>query len=150
MAVVFKGLGMSKVDPAVQHTIENTGAIYRAILELWAITPIEMKMYIAVMFSVSILLQYYKKTMLRGVAKRERIIKLWAASMPLGILISFCAYFIYEGRIHYGWFIFTGLTASTVSMGVHKVTVDFVWPGIKTVGSAFWSRAIMLIRGKQA
>jgi len=133
---------MTKVNNDVQGAIANTNAIYQAILDLWAMTPIELKMYVMMMFVVSILLQYYKKSFLTKCNKKERIQKLWKVSFPLGLILAGIAFYIYEDKIHMGYFILTGLTVSTISMGVHRVVVDYVWPAIKTVISVIWSRIV--------
>lgn len=138
----------TKVDSDVQEVIANTNAVYQALLDLWAMTPIELKMYIMMMFVVSILLQYYKKSFLTGCTKKERIQKLWMVSFPLGIVLAAAAYPIYENKIHLGYFILTGLTVSTVSMGVHRMVVDYVYPAIKIIAEAIWSRLTLIIRGK--
>jgi len=132
----------AKVDSDVQGVIANTNAIYQAILDLWSMTPIELKMYIMMMFMVSILLQYYKKSFLTGCSKKERIQKLWKVSFPLGVILAAISFYIYEDKIHLGYFVLTGLTVSTISMGVHRVVVDYIWPAIKAVISVIWSRIV--------
>lgn len=139
---------MSKVNGDVQQAIANTNAVYQAILDLWAMTPIELKMYIAAMFIVSILMQYIKKSFLTNCTKKERIQKLWAISFPIAVLLSMIGVYLYGNKIHLGYFVLTGLTVSTVSMGAHRVVVDYVWPAIKTIISAVWSRLMLMIRGK--
>ena len=101
-----------KVDQDVQEVIANTNAIYQAILVLWAMTPIELKMYIMMMFVVSILLQYYKKSFLTNRTKKERINKLWKVSFPLSLILAAIAFYIYEDKIHLGYFVLSGLTVS--------------------------------------
>lgn len=139
---------MNQVNSDVKEAIQTTNYIYQAILDLWAMTPIELKMYITAMFIVSILLQYYKKSFLNGCSKKERIRKLWAVSFPLSIVLAAIGFYIYEDKIHLGYFVLTGLTVSTVSMGVHRVAVDYVWPGIKVVVEAVWSRVMLIVRGR--
>lgn len=139
---------MSKINNDVQGAIANTNAIYQAILDLWAMTPIELKMYVMMMFVVSILLQYYKKSFLMGDIKKDRIKKLWKVSFPLGLILAGVAFYIYEDKIHLGYFVLSGLTVSTVSMGAHRVVVDYVWPAIKTIIGAIWDRVMLILRGK--
>jgi len=139
---------MTKVSGEVQEVVQTTSYVYQAILDLWAMTPIELKMYIAMMFTISILLQYVKKSFLTQYGKKERIQKLWAISFPIAIALSVGGAYLYGNQVHVGYFILTGLTVSTVSMGVHRVVVDYVWPAIKTVIDAVWSRVMLLIRGK--
>ena len=139
---------MTKVSGEVQEVVQTTGYVYQAILALWAMTPIELKMYIAMMFTISILLQYVKKSFLTQYSKKERIQKLWAISFPIAIALSVGGAYLYGNKVHMGYFILTGLTVSTVSMGAHRVVVDYVWPAIKTVIDAIWSRVMLLIRGK--
>ncbi len=139
---------MQKVDSDVQGAIATTNAVYQAILDLWAMTPIELKMYIMMMFVVSILLQYYKKSFLADCTKKERFKKLWKVSFPLGVILAAAAFPIYEDKIHIGYFVLTGLTVSTVSMGAHRVIVDYLWPAIKTIVGAVWNRIILIARGK--
>lgn len=137
-----------KVNGDVQEAIATTNAVYQALLDLWAMTPIELKMYIGLMFTISILLQYYKKSFLTHCTKKERIRQLWAVSFPIGIVLAAIAYPIYEEKIHLGYFVLTGLTVSTVSMGVHRMAVDYIWPAIKVVADAVWSRVMLIVRGK--
>ncbi len=139
---------MSKTDPAVQHAIANTSAVYQAILNLWAMTPIELKMYVTAMFIISIVLQYYKKSFLTHLNRKDKVRELWKISFPISILLSVSGYYIYEGSIHFGYFILTGLTASTISMGIHRVAVDYIWPAIKIIVSALFDRVSLIIRGK--
>jgi len=122
---------MSKVNGDVQEVIDTTDYIINALMAIWQSFPIEMKMYIAVMFTISILLQQLKKGIFANYPKQKRIKKLWFWSLPLGITVAIAASFIYEGLMHYGWFVFAGATASSVSMGVHRISVDFIWPIIK-------------------
>lgn len=138
----------TKIDSDIKEVVKTTEYIYQGMLDLWAMTPIELKMYVMLMFAVSILLQYYKKSFLTGCTKKERIQKLWKVSFPLGIVLAAAAYPIYEAKIHLGYFVLAGLTVSTVSMGVHRVVVDYIWPGIKTVFGAVWDRVTLIVRGK--
>jgi hypothetical protein len=139
---------MSKVNGDVQQAIANTNAVYQAVLDIWAMTPIELKMYIASMFIISILLQYVKKSFLMQCSKKERIQKLWMISFPLAITLAILGTYIYSDKIHFGFFVLMGLTASTVSMGVHRVMVDYVWPAIKAVFEAVATRVMLMVRGK--
>jgi len=139
---------MTKINGEVQEVIQTTSYVYRAILDLWEMTPIELKMYIAMMFTISILLQYVKKSFLTQCGKKERIQKLWAISFPIAILLALGGVYLYGDKIHVGYFVLTGLTVSTVSMGVHRVAIDYVWPAIKTIIDAVWSRVMLFIRGK--
>ena len=139
---------MSQVDSDIKEAVQTTEYIYQGILDLWAMTPIELKMYIMMMFVVSILLQYYKKSFLTECTKKERIRKLWRVSFPLGVILAAAAYPIYEDKIHIGYFFLAGLTVSSVSMGVHRIAVDYIWPGIKVVVDAVWSRVMLIVRGK--
>jgi len=111
---------MSKADDNVTHAIANTSAVYEGILNLWAMTPLELKMYVTAMFIISILLQYYKKSFLTHLPRKEKVRELWKISFPIAVLLSVAGYYIYMGTIHFGYFVLTGLTASTVSMGVHR------------------------------
>ncbi len=138
---------MSKADDSVQHTIANTSAIYQGILDIWTMTPIELKMYITAMFIISILLQYYKKSFLSALSRKDKVRELWKISFPISVLLSIAGYYIYNNTIHYGYFVLTGLTASTVSMGVHRLAVDYVYPTIKTLFNAITGRIMLLVRG---
>ena len=139
---------MSQVNSDVKEAVQTTHYIYQAILDLWAMTPIELKMYITAMFIISILMQYIKKSFLTECSKKERIKKLWTISFPLGIILSVIGVYLYGNKIHLGYFVLTGLTVSTVSMGVHRVVVDYVWPAIKTVIGFAWDRLMLIVRGK--
>lgn len=139
---------MSNIDKDVKGAVETTGYIYQSILDLWAMTPIELKMYIAAMFIISILLQYYKKSFLTECSKKQRIQKLWAVSFPFSLVIAGIGLYVYGEKIHFGYFVLTGLTASTVSMGVHRVAVDYVWPTLKTVFGMVWARVKIILTGK--
>ena len=138
---------MNNVNNDVQSVVQNTNYIYKAILDLWAMTPIELKMYIGIMITLSILMQYTKKTFLTNCSKKERVKKLWGISFPTGIALAFIGYYIYIDKVHWGFSIFVGLTVSTVSMGVHKVVVDYVWPFLKLLIGAIVERGMLFIRG---
>ncbi len=137
---------MNQVNGDVKEAVQTTEYIYQAILDIWAMTPIELKMYITAMFIVSILMQYIKKSFLTNCTKKERIQKLWTVSFPVGIALSIVGYYLYEDKIHMGYFVLVALTVSTVSMGVHRVVVDYVWPAIRTIFSEIWRR--VMGRGK--
>ena len=139
---------MSQVNSDVKEAVQTTHYVYQAILDLWTMTPIELKMYITAMFIMSILMQYIKKSFLTNCTKKERIQKLWAYSFPMGIALASTGFYLYEDKIHLGYFVLTGLTVSTVSMGVHRVTVDYVWPAIKTIFSIVWARVRIILTGK--
>ena len=128
------------------ETINTFSHAYKTILELWDITPIELKAYIGAMFILSILLQYIKKAFLANATKKERVRKLWIYSMPLSFAIAYLGYFIYGDKIHFGWFFLIALTVSTVSMGVHRVVIDYIFPFIKVV----WARLMLFVRGAPA
>lgn len=124
---------MGKVNSDVQEIADSTLYGVQAFIDLWAMIPIEVKMYLAVMYAVSAMLQYYKKSRLMGKAKTVRKKKLATAALPLAILLSVGAAYIYHGKMHYGWFIFAGLTASRSVMWVHLFVVDIAWPFIKNL-----------------
>jgi len=138
---------MSNVNSDVQSVVQNTNYIYKATLDLWAMPPIELKMYITAMFIVSILMQYIKKSFLTQCGKKERIQKLWSISFPIAIGISMIGVYLYGNKIHIGYFVLTGLTVSTVSMGVHRLAVDYVWPFLKSLIGAVLERVMLFVRG---
>ena len=138
---------MSKVNSDVQSVVANTNFIYQAILDLWAMTPIELKMYITAMFIVSILMQYIKKSFLTQCGKKERIQNLWNISFPIAIGLSVIGVYLYGNKIHIGYFVLTGLTVSTVSMGVHRLAIDYVWPFLKSFIGAVLERVMLFVRG---
>ncbi len=140
---------MSKADDTVTHAIANTNAIYQAVLDLWAMTPLELKMYVTAMFIISILLQYYKKSFLTHLNRKDKVRELWKVSFPISILLSIMGAYIYEGSVHYGYFVLTGLTASTISMGVHRVAVDYIWPTIRSLFTAVMGRVMLLVKGSK-
>ena len=139
---------MSQVNSDVKEAVQTTHYIYQSILDLWSMTPIELKMYIAAMFIVSILMQYYKKSFLVGYNKKEKVQKLWKMSFPIGIALAGLGAYLYGDKIHIGYFVLTGLTVSTISMGVHRVMVEYIWPAIKIIIGVVWERITLIIRGK--
>lgn len=138
---------MTSVNADTKEALDTFSYIYKTILDLWEITPIELKAYLGAMFILSILLQYIKKAFLVNATKKERIRKLWIYSMPLSFAIAYLGYFIYGNKIHIGWFILIALTVSTVSMGVHKAANDYIFPFLGKVFSAAGSRVMLLVRG---
>lgn len=126
---------MSKVNSEVQQAADSTIYIWQAILDLWAMIPIELKMYLAVMYITSAVLQYYKTARLRDYYKAERAVRIKLASMPISIITAIGAAFVYKEKIHYGWFIFAGITASFTVRWVHYILVDIVYPFIKKIPS---------------
>ena len=68
-------------------------------------------------------------------------------SFPLGIALAVLGYFLYADKIHIGYFVLTGLTVSTVSMGVHRSIVDYIWPFLKLLIGAVIERGMLFIRG---
>lgn len=141
---------MQKINGDAKEAVDTFSYIYKTILDLWEITPIELKAYIGAMFILSILLQYIKKAFLVNSTKKERIRKLWIYSMPLSFAIAYLGYVIYDGLIAWGWFVLIALTVSTVSMGVHKVAVDYLFPFIGKAFSVIGSRLMLFVRGKPA
>ena len=121
---------MTKVNQEVQQAADSTIYIWQSILDLWAMIPIELKMYLAVMYITSAVIQYYKIARLRDYYKAERAARIKLASMPIAILIAIGAFFVYENKMHYGWFIFAGITASFSVRWVHSIIIDFVVPKI--------------------
>lgn len=141
---------MNNVNTDAKEAVDTFSYFYKTALELWEMTPIELKAYIGAMFILSILLQYIKKAFLVNSTKKERIRKLWIYSMPLSFAIAYLGYFIYGTKIHFGWFILIALTVSTVSMGIHRIAIDYIFPFIGKVFSAVGSRLMLFIRGKPA
>jgi len=138
---------MNNVNQDVQGVTQTTTHIYQWILDLWAMTPLELKMYIGAMFIVSILMQYVKKSFLTKYNRKEKVQRLWLVSFPIGISLAFLGYYLYGDNISTGYFVLTGLTVSTISMGVHRIVVDYVWPAIVSVVSFAWARVILLVKG---
>ena len=124
---------MSKVNSEVQQAADSTIYIWQAVLDLWAMIPVELKMYLAVMYITSAVLQYYKTARLRDYYKAERAARIKLASMPIAILAAIGAFFVYENKMHYGWFIFAGITASFTVRWIHLFAVDIAWPIIKNL-----------------
>jgi len=124
---------MSKVDNDVQTITDSILYLWNGLLELWTLIPIELKMYLAVMYSISAILQYYKRAFLMDEYKAYRLHRLRLASLPLSILFSLGAFFIYRYKMHYGWFVFSGLTAWWSAMMIHAFMVNIAWPFIKSI-----------------
>lgn len=124
---------MKKVDNDVQTYTDSFVYVWQSLLDLWATIPTELKMYLAVMYSVSAIIQYYKRAFLMEYYKEERKRRLRLVSLPLSVLISIGAFFIYQNKMHYGWFIFSGLTAWWSVMMVHAFAVNIAWPFIKSI-----------------
>ena len=138
---------MTDINRDAKEAVDTFGYIYKTILDLWEVTPIELKAYIGAMFIISMLLQYIKKAFLANCTKKERIKKLWVYSMPLSFATAYLGFFIYEDKIHVGWFVLIALTASMVSMGVHRVAIDYVFPFIGTVFGVLKNRIMLFVRG---
>lgn len=131
---------MTKVNQEVQQAADSTIYIWQSLLDLWALVPIELKMYLAVMYITSVIVQYYKVTRLNKLgtskaAQETRLNKIKTAGLPLAILTSIGASFVYKDLMHYGWFIFAGLTAFRSAMIVHSIVIDFIIPKIKKISN---------------
>ena len=119
---------MSQVNSDVQSTIDNTNAIYQAILDLWTMTPVELKIFIGLLFTITLLMQYVKKSFLSKYSKTVRVRKLWTYSMPLGILLAFAGFKLLGNIVPLWYWIFCGLCISTAAMGIHFVSVKLLVP----------------------
>ena len=127
---------MKKVDNDVQTYTDSFMYVWNAILSFWASVPIELKMYLAVMLVTSIAIRYYKfwklpKNIVRS--KTERLRKMRLMALPLSCVLAAAAWPIYEDKIHYGWFIFTGITAWQFVMWIHFLWFKLVWPFLRDI-----------------
>lgn len=138
---------MSKISQDVQEVTQTTTHVYQWILDLWAMTPLELKMYVGAMFIVSILMQYTKKAFFSNLSRKQKVQRLWLISFPIGIFLAALGFYLYEDKIHLGYFVLTGLTVSTISMGIHRVVVDYIWPAIKAIFGFAWNRVLLAVRG---
>lgn len=138
---------MSNVNSDAKEWTDTFIYIWESILAVWAALPIELKAYILTMFTIFILLQYIKKAFLSSCSKKDRIKWLWVSGMPIALLLSYAGWVLSYGKIHSGYWIMTGLTVSTVAMGVHRVTVDYVWPFIAFISKVFKDRFLLMVRG---
>lgn len=118
------------VNPEAKEVVDTFDYVWQFILTIWNAFPDELKAYVLTMFTVSMILQWIKKALLRNMPKQKRIGWIWVAGMPLGIMLALVGWLISGEVIHEGYWLLIGLTVGTVSMGVHKVTVDFIWPFI--------------------
>lgn len=135
------------VNDNAKETIDTIDYIVQWGGGIWNAAPIELKAFILSVFTISILMQWVKKTFLEKKTKRERISLLWSSSLPLGIIIASTGYFISDGKIHLGYWIVIGLTSGSTAMGVHFVTIKIIFPAAMTIGKAVWERILLVVRG---
>ncbi len=136
-----------QINGDVQETVDTLDYLWRIMLSVWESFPVELKAFMLAMFVISILMQWIKKAVLADLPKRARIRALWLYSLPLGMGLATIGWLIGEDTIDEIYWAIIGLTVGASAMGVHFVSTNVVWPGVKVIGSAVWSRVLVLIRG---
>lgn len=126
-----------------REAVDTIEYIWNGLLTIWESFPDELKAYLLCMFTISIMMQWLKKAVLVKMTKRERVQKLWVASLPFGIVIAGAGRVLSGNHIADGYWVLTGLTVGTVAMGVHYATVKIVTPFL----GAIWARVMLAVRG---
>lgn len=121
------------VNGDIKEAADTIDYVVNMLVTFWEMVPLEMKMYIAVMYSVSALLQTYKVWGLTADSKKQRMLKLRRAATIFAVLLAGVASYIYKGHMHFGWFIFAGLTAAKSVMYAHYFFVEVVAPLIGSI-----------------
>lgn len=122
---------MSQVNNDVKEAVDTLDYILNFVAALWQALPIEMRTYVVIMFTISIVLQTVKKSFLADMSRKKKVNRLWVVSIPVSAGASLLGWYLFKNYVSlWVWWV-SGVTAGTVSMGVHRVTMDVVWPFLK-------------------
>lgn len=143
-----KEMAQTTVNGEVQEVFDTTEYILEVLISIWEMVPIEMKMYVGVMYATSAVLQTYKLWFLAGEYKKERVAKMRKMSTVFAVILSGVAYYIYKDTMHIGWFIFAALTAARSVMYAHYVFVDVIAPILKIIKKWVMDRVYLTVTGK--
>lgn len=131
----------------IKEAADTFDHLWQLILSVWGSFPLELKAFVLAMFVISILMQWIKKALLADMPKKERIRALWLYSLPLGVLLAGAGRFTSGTAISDVYWLVIGLTVGAGAMGVHFVSTNVVWPGLKTITAAVWSRVLLVAKG---
>lgn len=138
------------INSDVKEVVETTDYLINAILTMWHALPAEIHTYILAMFTISVLLQTVKKAFITTKNKQKKVRQLWLFSIPISILVALVGWHLTKGYVSDLYWYLVAFTAGTVSMGVHRVFVEYVWPGVRILGAAIWTRFLLMARGAPA
>ena len=131
------------INSDAKEAIDTVDYLLQVVLALWGTLPQELKALVLAVFAISVLMQWVKMALLTGMAKIRRVKLLWAASLPLGAVIALSGAFLTHGAIAPVYWALIGLTAGTIAMGVHYVTMKLVIPLFRFL----LARGLLAVRG---
>lgn len=132
------------VNGDVREAADTFDYLWRTGLDIWNSMPEELHVFILMVFTISVLMQWGKKALIYHLPKRERVKWLWFASLPLGCALAMVGWAVTDDYIHETYWLIIGLTVGSTAMGVHFVTMKAVVPLVRVV----WSRVLLAARGK--
>ncbi len=132
----------------INIVVETTKEVVQGTIDIWGILPKELAVYILVIFTISILMQWVKKSFLMQKQKKDRIRLLWNISFPLSLLLSITGYYTTDNFIALGYWVIISLTSSTAAMGLFTITTKYIWPFLKIIIKSISDRAYIIVTGK--
>ncbi|MCK4759960.1 MAG: hypothetical protein KAT69_07905 [Candidatus Aminicenantes bacterium] len=139
---------MNQINNEVKEAVETTSYVVQAMIDLWNSLPVAVTAFILIMAVTSLLMQWVKKAILVNKSKKEKVRLLWVFGMPIGIAISYGGYALTKGMLSDVFWIMYGLSVSTVAMGVHMVSTNYILPGIKKFFEFLIDTGYMMIMRK--
>ena len=136
------------VHGETREAVDTLDYIWQVSLAIWESFPMELKAFVLMVFTISILMQWIKKALLADKTKHERVKLLWLSSLPLGLVLAGLGWYLSGDAIHVGYWVIIGLTVGATAMGVHFISTKFLWPALKVVVRAIWDRLLLLVRGR--
>ena len=142
-------MGQATVNNEVQEAVANTHYIIQGAIDAWNLLPVFIQILLCSLIVTSLLMQFVKKVVLFKYSKAKRIRRLWLWGMVIGISVTGAGFKLFDGGlIHQGLWATIGVSVSTAAMGVHFISMKWIFPVLTFIANEAMDRAYLMATKK--